>query len=213
MQPSTEQPGSAPSDPGRKRGRPRALDEGRIVDVALRLAAGSQLEKVSMRTLAAELDVPVMTLYTYVPNKAALAQLVLDHILREIRVPEPDDGPWEQRLVELQRSARSVLQRYGVMSLSRYGLGTGEATRLAAGVLAILRDGGFTTEQAARAFAVLFTFMIGQIEVDGIAGLLGGRAEQMLQSLAPSKASSRDAMFEFGLTALIEGLKADLRDG
>jgi AcrR family transcriptional regulator len=178
--------------------------------VALRLAAGSQLEKISMRTLAAELDVPVMTLYTYVPNKATLAQLVLDHILREIRVPGPDEGPWEQRLIGLQRSARSVLQRYGVMSLSRYGLGTSEAARLADGVLAILRDGGFTDDQAARAFAALYTFMIGQIEVDGAAGLLGGRAEQTLQTLAPATSMSRDALFEFGLTALIQGLRADL---
>jgi AcrR family transcriptional regulator len=163
-----------------------------------------------MRTLAAELDVPVMTLYTYVPNKSALAQLVLDHILREIRVPEPDEGPWEQRLVGLQRSARSVLQRYGVMSLGRYMLGTGDAVRLADGVMAILRDGGFTDEQAARAFAALYTFMIGQIEVDGADGLLGGRAEQTLQTLAPATSMSREALFEFGLTALIQGLKADL---
>jgi AcrR family transcriptional regulator len=195
------------SRPRRGRGRPRALDEQRIVDVALRLAAGGRFEQVSMRTLAQELDVPVMTLYTYVPNKAALGQLVLDQMLRQVRVPEPDEGPWEQRLLELQRNARRVLGRHGVMSLSRYGAGGGEAARLAEGVLSILRSGGFSDEEAARAFTALYTFMIGQIEVDGVDGLLGGRVEQALEDVGPTTSMSRDALFEFGLTSLIEGLK------
>ena len=40
-----------------------------------------------MRTLAQELGVPVMTIYNYVANKDALYELVLNHVLRSIRVP------------------------------------------------------------------------------------------------------------------------------
>jgi AcrR family transcriptional regulator len=45
-----------------------------------------------MRALARELGVPPMTIYNYVASKEALRELVVNQILREIRIPDVDEG-------------------------------------------------------------------------------------------------------------------------
>src|SRR5215472_2439244 len=94
----------------RRRGRPRSLTEQRIVAAALKLSADGWLEDLSMRALAAELSVPVMTLYNYVPSKDALQELVLNHVLRPVRVPPPDvqwrDTPGSRLAVTAVGAAR-----------------------------------------------------------------------------------------------------------
>lgn len=119
-----------------------------------------------MRALAKELGVPVMTVYNYVPSKDALHELVVNHILRAVRVPSPDQGSWEERMRQLQMDARRAMSRYPGVSLSRAGGQAVEAVRLAEGVMSILRSGGFDPDDAALIFATLYTFVLGQIEVD-----------------------------------------------
>ena len=52
------------------------LTEEQIVQAAMRLAGAGHLGDVSMRSLAQELGVPVMTMYNYAANKDALYELV-----------------------------------------------------------------------------------------------------------------------------------------
>src|SRR5579862_7132479 len=101
------------SRPAGKRGRPRLLDDGRIVEAALKLAEEKgRLENVSMRALAQDLGVPVMTIYNYVQNREALYELVIDHVLRPVRVPLPEEGSWEDRIRQLERDARRAVGQY-----------------------------------------------------------------------------------------------------
>jgi AcrR family transcriptional regulator len=162
-----------------------------------------------MRALAKELGVPVMTLYNYVSSKEALFKLVLDHVLRPVRVPSADEGSWDDRIRQLERDVRQRMAQHPGLSLSRHGHTGPEAIRLADGVLAILNEGGFAPEDAARAFAALFTFMLGQVEVDALAGASPG-PEAMLADATRATDLSRDALFEFGFGSLIEGLKSTL---
>ena len=153
-----------------------------------------------MRGLAAELGVPVMTIYNYVANKNALFDLISDYLLRPIPIPAPDSGSWEERMRVLQRSTRSAVGRHIGL---RFGTGVGqsaEAARLADGAMAILADGGFTPEQADLAFAVVFTFMLGQIELDALMNTVGPDAESIIPS------AERDATFEFAFDVMLEGL-------
>lgn len=189
-----------------KRGRPRSLTEEQIVDAAVDLARTVRFENVTMRALADELGVPVMTIYGYVANKDALSELVVNHTLKSVRVPERGDGTWEERLKQLERGARRAMSDLPGLSLDRRD--STEGRRLAEGVMAILDDAGFSPEEALLAFAALFTFMVGQIDVD-IAGV-GGPAAQAVQAAAQVTDRSRDDIFEFGFDALIEGLKAKL---
>ena len=199
-----------PERRGTKRGRPRSLTEERIVEAVLRLAGDSRLEDISMRALAKELRVPVMTVYNYTPSKGALHEIMVNHVLRAMHLAPLEEGSWEQRMRQLQTEARRTMGKYPGLSLSRYGGGGAEAVRLAEGVLSILRSGGFDANDAALAFTTLYTFMLGQIEVDVIARSRGGRPEATLEGVARSVDRSRDELFEFGLDAVIEGLKAKL---
>ena len=162
-----------------------------------------------MRALADELGVPVMTIYNYVPNKDALYELVVDHVLSAVRVPPPDEGTWEERLKQLERNARAAMGELPGLSLDRRD--STEGRRLAEAVLSILDDAGFTPAQAMLAFAALFTFMVGQIDIDVDAARNRGPAAQAVKAAADATERSRDDIFEFGFDALIEGLKAKLR--
>ena len=162
-----------------------------------------------MRALAEELGVPVMTIYNYVANKDALYELVVNHVMGSVRIPEPDEGDWEERLKELERGARRAMGELPGLSLDRRD--SAEGRRLAEGVMAILDDAGFTESEAMLAFAALFTFMVGQIDIDVDVAGRGGPAAQAVESAARVTGRSRDDIFEFGFDALIEGLKAKLR--
>ncbi|MFT4202030.1 TetR/AcrR family transcriptional regulator [Gordonia sp. (in: high G+C Gram-positive bacteria)] len=60
------------------------LDRAAIVDAALQIIERDGAESLSMRRLAAELDSKPMSLYHYVPNKAALLSLVLGEVAARI---------------------------------------------------------------------------------------------------------------------------------
>jgi AcrR family transcriptional regulator len=161
-----------------------------------------------MRALAQELGVPVMTIYNYVPNKDALYERVVNFVLGSVRVPSPEEGTWEERLKQLERDARSALSRFPGLSLDRRD--SAEGARLAGGVMTILADAGFDSTEAALAFTTLFTFMVGQIDVDVDVAEVGGPAADAVHAATRATQLSRDEIFEFGFDAVIEGLKLKL---
>jgi AcrR family transcriptional regulator len=185
------------------------LSEERIVEAALKLAGeAGRLENVSMRALAQDLGLPVMTIYNYVANKEALYELVINHVLRQVRIPLPEEGSWEERLRQLERDSRRAVNRCPGVSFDRRGGGAAEATRLADGAMSILASAGFDSTAAALAFATLFTFLLGQIELD--ATDLAELSATDIEEVTRETQLSRDEVFEFGLDAVIEGLKAML---
>jgi AcrR family transcriptional regulator len=176
----------------------------------VRLGRSKGLGPVSMRALAGELGVPVMTIYNYVPNKEALYDLVSSSVLRGVRVPAPEDGTWEERLKQLERDARRALADFPGLSFDR-GDST-EGARLAEGVMSILASAGLSPAEAALAFAALFTFMVGQLDVDVEIAGAGGPAGAAVQTAAALTDMTPDEIYEFGFDAIIEGLKAKLRN-
>ena len=66
--------------PGRR--SPTGLDVDRVVTTAVGLADRHGLAAMTMRAVAAELGVGAMTLYTHVPGKGELVDLMLDQVLR-----------------------------------------------------------------------------------------------------------------------------------
>ncbi|WP_327582694.1 TetR/AcrR family transcriptional regulator [Nonomuraea sp. NBC_00507] len=79
-----------------RRGEPLTLQE--ISSTALRLMDEGGVEGLSMRKLAAELDVNPMSLYHHVESKEALLGLVCQGAARRMHLP-PDDGtPWQHQL-------------------------------------------------------------------------------------------------------------------
>ena len=198
-------------DAPRTRGRPPSLSESEIVTAALRLTREVGLDNLSMRALARELGAPPMNIYHYVPNKETLRDLVVNHILSEIPIPGPDKGTWEERLRQLEREARRVFTDHPGVSTQLGDRATAEGTRLAEGVLSILRDGGFSPEAAVLCFTTLYTFMTGQIDLDAMADAIVSRYPRTtLEGVTSATSFSRDQLFEFGFDVVIEGLKVKL---
>ena len=85
---------------GSRPGPRSSLDVDRIVAAAVRLADAEGLAAVSMRRVAGELGVAAMTLYSHVPGKGELVDLMLDSVLGEL-YPDEDviaSGAWRTRL-------------------------------------------------------------------------------------------------------------------
>jgi AcrR family transcriptional regulator len=107
---------SAVPDPPwwRKRGESgrdrRPLTRDAIVEAALVLLERDGLQGLSMRRLAQELGSGAASLYWHVGDKEELLSLLLDRIVGEAEVPEPDPDNWQRTVKELARSARRHLR-------------------------------------------------------------------------------------------------------
>jgi AcrR family transcriptional regulator len=102
---------STPAQPG-KRGRKPGLTVDMVIHTSLRLADADGLDAVTMRQVARTLDVVPMTLYTYVPDKAALLDLMLDHL--HLSMPRVDvaDRPWRDRLTVVAEANRTLYRHH-----------------------------------------------------------------------------------------------------
>ena len=76
------------------RGPKPGLDVATIVATAIELADAEGLAAVSMRRVAERLGRSAMTLYTYVPGKAELLDLMLDTIYRQQPAPDVEPDGW-----------------------------------------------------------------------------------------------------------------------
>jgi AcrR family transcriptional regulator len=95
-----------------RRPGPRAgLHVDRIVAAAVDLADREGLPAVTMRRLAGELGVGAMTLYTHVPGKGELVDLMHDAVLGEV-YPEPPAGGWRDRLAGVARANWDLYVRH-----------------------------------------------------------------------------------------------------
>src|ERR671915_993295 len=80
------------------RGPKPGLQVERIVEAAIRVADAEGLAALSMRRVAGELGVGTMSLYTYVPGKAELLDVMLDTVLAEQARPDEAAGGWRAGL-------------------------------------------------------------------------------------------------------------------
>jgi AcrR family transcriptional regulator len=112
---------------GRRGPRP-GLSVASIVRSAIAIADRDGLEAVTMRRLADSLGVRPMALYTYVPGKSELLDLMLDTLYGEMpRAAWPGDG-WRERLVAVARDNRALFEAHpwaAEISTSRPPLGPG----------------------------------------------------------------------------------------
>jgi AcrR family transcriptional regulator len=143
--------------------KPRVpLSKERVLDAAVALAQREGLESLTMRRLADELGVGVMSLYYYVPNKDELITGMVDVVFSEIELPSTDID-WRTAMRRRAISTRDVLNRHrwavGLME-SRARPGPASA-RVHNAVLGYLREGGFSIELTIQAYSVLDAYIYG----------------------------------------------------
>lgn len=83
-----------------------------VVDVAVQLADREGLGVLSMRRIAAELGIGTMSLYTYVPGKAELLDLMLDAVYGEQAEAVEPTADWRVRLEQVARQNWALYHRH-----------------------------------------------------------------------------------------------------
>lgn len=109
-------------------GPERGLDLEAVVVAATALADEHGLEALSMRAVAERLGTSVMTLYTYVPGKAELLDVMLDAAYQRMPLSDSTDQPWRERLTQVADENRALYLRHpwaSAVSTLRPPLGPG----------------------------------------------------------------------------------------
>ncbi len=97
---------------GRNRGPKPKLRVDDIVAVAVEIADEEGLEAVSMRRIAERLGVGAMTLYTYIPAKSDLLDLMFDHVVGQVPVEIPEGAGWRAGLECIARGQWDLVQHH-----------------------------------------------------------------------------------------------------
>lgn len=195
------------ADSGNERGtRGNSRDD--VAQAALRILDDLGLPDLTMRRLAAALDVQPSALYWHFPNKQSLLAELSDRILSRAE-PVPASGAWTQRVRGEASALRDALLAYRdgaevVMSTLALGLGSPRThERLAAAAAA----GGFDEPTARRAAGVLLHFVLGHVsheqqrmQYDSLGVRESGRAD------AGGGADDPGAEFDFGIELFVRGL-------
>ena len=92
---------------------PRARhDRAAIAGLAVRIADAEGLDAVTMRRLAGELGIAVMSLYNYVPAREHLAQLMTDQLADEYAYPAAPAPDPRAAIADLAGQARDIAERH-----------------------------------------------------------------------------------------------------
>lgn len=111
------------------RGPRPGLDLQDVVAAAIAVADAEGLAGVSMRKVGERLGRSAMSLYTYVPGKAELLDLMLDRVLGELLHDEPLAGTWREGLAQVARDRWDFYARHPwvlQISAGRAALGPNE---------------------------------------------------------------------------------------
>jgi AcrR family transcriptional regulator len=210
------------------REKPRAIREPlsrqRILEAAVKLVDAEGLSALTMRRLAADLGVEGASLYKHIPNKAALLYGMMETIFREMNPDYPaDPADWQGRLRAGMRSFRQLGVSHPQVFVLLNRPWEANTIRVESELSAMM-DHGLTTKQAAYAFRLLASFVVGFVtwEMSSLVRDPEELAETEHESslhrspeLYPHTLAARpymngpgmDEAFEFGLSAAIAGIE------
>lgn len=208
------------------------LTKDRIVRAATDVIEREGADALSMRRVAAELGVAVMSLYNHVPSKAALLDAVAGRILGGMDVPADPAMHWTERARCLVRAFRKVAHDYprSVTLVLTRKVDAPSGMRPVEHALAVAAAAGFDGETSVRIMRALLAYAVGaQLREAGAAKMLdylpsttagsGAGAGSRLGFLDPAEfphvvALQDDLLrhdpetdFEFGLDLLITAIE------
>lgn len=138
------------------------LTRERVLEGAVELADEIGVEALTMRKLAAALDVKPMTIYHHVDGKEQIIDGMVDLVFAEIALP-PTDRDWKSAIRHRCVSARGALNRHwwaAPLMETRTSPGPASLAHHDA-VLGCLRRGGLSLQMTAHAYAILDAFLYG----------------------------------------------------
>jgi AcrR family transcriptional regulator len=171
-------------------GSRQPLSRDRIIAAATGYVDANCLDDLSMRRLGSELGVEAMSLYRYFPSKAALLDGVVCHALTDLDLPEQGSREWETDVRAYARSFRRLSREHPRLMplLATTGAENHTLAEVTRRMIASWRSAGLDEPLAERAQAALQGYVTGM-------------------SVGGARSVESDEIFEFGLDALICGLR------
>lgn len=212
-----------------KQGR-APLSREHVVAAAMALADEDGAAGVTMRAIAARLDVVAMSLYNHVAGREDILDGMVDAVFGEIDLPTSTTD-WMEAMRERAASSRAALRRHpwavGLMDARSQ---PGPATlRHHDAVLGTLRAGGFSVAMAAHAFSAIDSYLYGFVlqelslpfanraELDEVAGDIQRampadaypHLTELMADYALRPGYDYADEFEFGLSLILDALHPD----
>jgi AcrR family transcriptional regulator len=202
------------------------LTRARVVRAAVELIEREGVDGLSMRAVAAELGVAVMSLYNHVPNKTALLEGVAEYVVAGMDLPDDPGEDWKLRARTLIRAFRKTARDNprSMTVVLTHKIDTSIGLRPAERALAIAESAGFDGETSVRIMRAMLAYALGaqmrevgttkmldylhRNPADTFAGLDPEQFPRVI-ALAPELARhDPETDFEFGLDLLIAALDA-----
>jgi AcrR family transcriptional regulator len=177
-------------------GRGKGLTRDVVVAAAIELVESEGVDALSMRRVAARLEVEAMSLYGHVPNKHGLVVAMADHMLREVAVTRSAD-PVADAVAFATQLRRTLLRHPSTTRLFAMNMQLQDSAAIqrltldSFGVLLQLTD---DMSEAAYVFGTMLAFVIGHVLLE-IAQLPTGDAGEFLYD--------PDVAFDRGVRALV----------
>ncbi|MBV2365772.1 TetR/AcrR family transcriptional regulator [Streptomonospora nanhaiensis] len=216
------------------------LTRDQIVRTAVDLLDDEGLDGLNMRALGRRLGVAPTAVYWHVKDKDALMLLAGDEVWDEIDLPDPDREGWRPAATRLATGLHAMCGRHPwlVQALGSYVLHGPRKARYDDRCLAVFEAAGFADDDADRAAAAVFTYVLGNaVGASATASLTrrlarGGadprraledataeaaavartfpRLRRRVDSPAARYNAGPDQAFAYGLDALLDGIEAGL---
>jgi AcrR family transcriptional regulator len=197
------------------------LTRQRVLEAAVEVVDRDGFEALSMRRLAAELDVQAMSLYNHVAGRDALLDGIIEVVLAEVAAEPADD--WRQSLRALASGFREVSRRHPrvVRVFANRTLASPAWARSVEDTLAALRSGGFGADEAVNAYRVFWAYLSGyvfaELRLEEAPGLDAYLAQlppgefPAMHALGPQLAATdRDREYELGVELLLDAFENGL---
>ena len=139
---------------------PAPLSREQLVRAAIQLADTDGLDAVSLRKVAAALDVGPMRLYGYIATKEELLDLMLDTVYAEI---QPAGDHWRQVLRSLAEATRKAAQQHEWLADLIGGRPQLGPNTLAVGDAVLAAMGGVELDIVVPAVAAVNAYVVGAV--------------------------------------------------
>ncbi|WP_406266486.1 TetR/AcrR family transcriptional regulator [Nocardia sp. NBC_00881] len=200
--------------------RPRSLTNTDLVSAALAVLDRDGLSALTMRAVAKELGVATMALYRYIRDRDELEVLIVDQMFASIDTTRPAGIDWKAGATLLIEHIRAGVSAHpaAVPLVLRHRQSSVESLRVMEAMLAVLTEGGFTGRARVIAQRTLIAFLLGFLQNEHYAPLLGRGTAAMArlspedyphlaQTAGQAKGLSVDDEFRNGVQIVLRGLE------
>jgi AcrR family transcriptional regulator len=214
-----------------KKAKPRKrLTRDKILDAAVAIADADGLESLSMRKIAAKLQVEAMSLYNHIKNKDEILDGIVERIGVEFSAPDTS-GNWRKNMSQRAISAHEVLLKHPwatMLIVSRINLGP-IMLRYVDATIGCLRGAGFSYQMADYAWNAIdshiYGFTLQELNFPIPDDSYASTAEDHLDLIPAEQFPHLNGMarlvidgqhdgqsnFEFGLDLILDGLERKLK--